>query len=247
MRSLFLTLLLALASVPSYAQEARLYAVLSLIGDRLQLVQRVPATEVTPERSVVEFIDMQERVFDQTVRIAAFDILRSAEPKSTPVMLQARDPALYAAQAQLLEPGSVSFDALRSMLVGTKATHLVLVTRYRFEAMLPTDTGHVGSGALEGLGFYIDRSKPLIAGSSGEAGYGFLAPFAYFQVSLYDIASRQVVRTERVVASKTLSAARSPEGDPWTTLTSEQKVALLRDMITIEIKRTLPKMVRSIF
>lgn len=229
------------------AAEARLYAVLSLIGDRLQLVQRVAATETQPERSVVEFIDLKEKVFDQTVRIAAYDILRRVEPNSTPMMLEVRDPSLYSAQARLLEEGSASAATLTSMLAGTKATHLILVTRLRYEAMLKTDSGHLGSGPLEGLGFYIDRSKPLIAGSTGEAAFGFLGPFAYFQISLYDIARRQVVRQEQVVASRTLSAARSPDADPWTTLSSQQKVALLREMITSEITRVLPRMVRSIF
>ncbi len=234
-------------AAPANAAEARLYAVLSLVGDRLELVQRVAATETTPERSVVEFLDVGEKVFDQTVRLAAYEVLTKAEPKSTPMMLEARDPSLYAAQARLLEEGGARFETLRSMLAGSKATHLVLVTRLRYEAMLQTDSGHLGSGPLEGLGFYIDRSKPLISGSTGEAASGFLAAFTYFQVSVYDIERRQVLRTEQVTASTTLSAARSREGDPWTTLTSQEKVALLRQMISREIGRVLPKMVRSIF
>ena len=231
----------------AHAAEGRLYAVLSLVGDRIQLVQRVAATEATPERTVVEFIDLEEKVFDQTVRIAAYDILLRAEPKSTPMMLEARDPALYAAQARLLQEGGASFDTLRSLLAGTKATHLILVTRFRNEAMLETDIGHLGSGSLEGLGFYIDRSKPLASGSTGEVATGFLAGFAYFQISVYDIKNRQVVRQEQVTASTTVSAARSAQGDPWTTLTSQEKVALLRTMIAREVGRVLPKMVRSIF
>ncbi len=167
------------------AAEAPRYAVLSLVGDRLQIVERVAATETQAERSLVEFVDLQEKVFDQTMVIAVNEVLRRADPTSSPVLLEARDPSLYLAQARLLEEGSSGFGMLRSMLSGTKATHLILVTRLRYEAMLEAEGGHLGSGPLEGLGFYIDRTKPLIAGSTGQAAFGFLAEFAYFQISVY--------------------------------------------------------------
>ena len=231
----------------AYAAEGPRYAVLSLIGDRIQLVQRVQATDTQAERTIVEFIDIPDKVFDQTVVVAVNEILRRADPTSAPVLLDARDASLYLAQARLLEEGSAGFGMLRPLLAPTKATHLILVTRLRYEAMLQAEGGHLGSGPLEGLGFYIDRSKPLISGASGEAAYGFLGPFTYFQIQVYDIARRQVVRQEQVTASRTLSAARSATGDPWTTLTSQEKVALLQQMLTKEIARVLPKVVRSIF
>ncbi len=45
MRALFVVFLLVLSGNPAHAAEARKYAVLSLVGDRLMLVQRVPPTE----------------------------------------------------------------------------------------------------------------------------------------------------------------------------------------------------------
>jgi len=247
LRAAFAALAILQLAAGANAADAPRYAVLSLVGDRIQLVQRVPATETQAERSVVEFIDIPDKVFDQTVVVAVNEILRRADPTSAPVLLDARDPSLYLAQARLLDEGSAGSLMLRTLLAGTKATHLILVTRLRDEAMLQAQGGHFSGGTLEGLGFYIDRTKPLISGASGEAAFGFLGPFAYFQISVYDIARRQVVRQEQVTASKTLSAARSPEGDPWTTLTAQQKVVVLQDMLTKEIARVMPKVVRSVF
>lgn len=241
MRFLFLVLLLALAN-PAHAQ-ARKYAVLSLVGDRLMLVQREPAAGAQPERNVVEFLDLQERVFDQTVRIAVSEVLHIADRNNKPVLLEARDPSLYNAQARLLEERAT----VRGLLAGTQATHLILVSRLRHEAMLQAAEGHFGGGALEGLGFYMDRTKPLIASNTGEAAFGFLGPFAYFQISVYDVASGRVLRTEAITASRTISAARSPTGDAWTAIPANQKVIVLQKLLTEEIAKTLPKMVRSVF
>jgi hypothetical protein len=229
---------------PAHAAEGQKYAVLSLVGDRLMLVQRVPAAEAQPERNIVEFLDLPDKVFDQTVRLAANEVLLIADRNSKPVMLDARDPSLYQQQARLLEEGA----SVRRLLAGTGATHLILVTRLRQETMLQSIEGHLGgSGALEGLGFYMDRSRPLIASTTGEAAFGFLGPFAYFQITVYDVARGRVLRQEQVTASRTISAGRSPTGDPWQVLTPREKVVVLQKMLTEEIAKTLPRVVRSIF
>ena len=244
MRTLFLSFLLLFCAAAANGQDARKYAVLSLVGDRIMLVQRVPAFETQPERNVVEFLDLPDKVFDQTVRIAANEVLLLGDRNNKPVLLDARDPALYQQQARLLEEAP----AVRRLLEGTGATHLILVSRLRQEAMLQSAEGHMGgSGALEGLGFYLDRSRPLIASTTGDAAFGFLGPFAYFQITVYDVARGRVLRQEQITASRTISAGRSPTGDPWQVLTPNQKVQVLQKMLTEEIGKTLPRVVRSIF
>lgn len=229
----------------AHAADAPRYAVLSLIGDRLLMVQRVPATETQPERSLIEFLDLDAKVFDQTAVLAVNVALKRSNPSAQPILLEARDASLYSAQAALLEQGGS--EPLRKLLAGTKATHLILITRLRYEAMLRTDSGHLGSGPLEGLGFYLDRTRQLIRDDTGQQALGFLGPFAYFQVSVFDLARRQVIRQEQVVASRTLSAARSPQGDPWTALTAQDKVRVLQQMLRSEIARVMPPLVRSAF
>lgn len=243
MRALFLAFLLACGFAAGAADE-RKYAVLSLVGDRLMLVQRVPAAEAQPERNLIEFLDLQDKVFDQTVRIAANQVLLMADRNNPPVMLDAKDPSLYQQQARVLEEAS----AVRRLVAGTGATHLILVTRLRQETMLQSAEGHLGgSGALEGLGFYMDRTKPLIASNTGQAAFGFLGPFAYFQISVYDVARGRVLRQEAITASRTISAGRSPTGDPWEVLSARDKVLVLQKMLQEEIGKNLPKVVRSIF
>lgn len=76
---------------------------------------------------------------------------------------------------------------------------------------------------------------------------GFLGPFAYFQITVYDVARGRVLRQEQITASRTISAGRSPTGDPWQVLSPNQKVQVLQKMLTEEIGKTLPRVVRAIF
>jgi len=128
--------------------------------------------------------------------------------------------------------------AVRDIAAGSKATHLVLVTKQRHEAMLPVSNGRVGSGWLEGLGFYIDCEQGMRNNVTGEGFTGFLAPFAYFRVSLIELATGKVLGEEAVYAS--LTTGRRSVSHPWDALTPKQKVQVIEGMLRAEVARVIP-------
>jgi hypothetical protein len=111
--------------------------------------------------------------------------------------------------------------------------------------MLKVRKGSVGSGHLEGIGFYVDRDARMRRSDTGEVGIGFLAPYAYIKVILVNLALGEVVREHMVTASNTISAARNKEGfDPWDALDSTQKVAAINRLVRAELNKVVPAMLQ---
>jgi hypothetical protein len=62
-------------------------------------------------------------------------------------------------------------------------------------------------------------------------------------MALVELPSRKVLKTRVVSASEPFSAASTPSGDdPWSALTSAQKIAAIEALLTREIARAIPLM-----
>jgi hypothetical protein len=97
---------------------------------------------------------------------------------------------------------------------GAKVTHAILVTKLQYDGVPALQKPFVGGGTLEGVGFFVGRTPPPTGGIRTSAGPGFLSPFAYFQVTLVDLTSGQLLREEKGLASTALSATRDRHGQP---------------------------------
>ena len=76
---------------------------------------------------------------------------------------------------------------------------------------------------------------------TGEAGRGFVAPFAYVQVSLIDLRTGAVVRSEAAEESTTrANVGPTADLDPWDALTPEQKLRILENLLGRAVQRTVP-------
>jgi hypothetical protein len=248
MRILSFVLLLLLASGAAEPAETRKYAVLSLIGDGMLISQWVPSTGARLDPNWKEFIPISEGVFDKAALLAVNGALKAIDPQGKPVLLFARERSLYEAQNRMLDSGGKSVDLLehvRALLGGSGATHLILITKLRNEARLKMADTTVGSGMLEGVGFYIDSSIETRMVDTGAAGKGIVAPFAYFRVELIDLARGMVVNHERVVASTSVSTSNSTAQHAWNALSGAQKVRVLQDLVTQETTRVIPKLVET--
>jgi hypothetical protein len=214
-RNLLVAALLAAAPLGALAVEARKYAALSLLGDRLLIVTHEMATGSRRDTNQRQFVELQDASLDRAATGAIADALRAARATMDAVDVSAlsiRDAQLFDLGQDALDDGDAGdalIAALRAKLGRVDATHLVLATKYRHASMLRLAAGHVGSGRLEGLGFYIDTTFKTRRSDTGERGTGFLAPFAYFRLSLVDLATWKVVREERVLGSSVQSAARA--------------------------------------
>jgi len=245
---LAIVLVASLLAAVSHAAEPRKYAVLSLIGDVMLISQWVPATGKRLDPNDKQYLAMSDGTFDKAALLATHGALKKLDSSAEPVLLFAQERSIYEAQNRLLDADGKTLELLDhvgGMLKGTNATHLILVTKYRHEARLPMADGTVGSGMLEGVGFYIDSSMQTILTQTREQGSGLLAPFAYFRVELIDLASRRVVSEQRVVAARTISIASSTADHAWNALTGAQKVRTLRDMVTQETARVIPALIAA--
>jgi hypothetical protein len=238
--------LLALASPACLAQ--RTYAVLSLVGDRIEVVRRAPVTGSSIDRNQRETIPVPDGSIDRAILAAADRALRAADPTAKPVLLLASDPGLYEAQARMLDENGVVtwlLEPMRGLLKDSHVTHLILFSKYRHEARFQLGHARVGNGMIEGAGFYLDYELMTRRGDTQERARGFLASFVYFQLTVIDLASASIVRQESRLGSNLLSAARSESGNPWETLSSAQKIDALVRISRREVSSAIPELIRA--
>lgn len=191
-----------------------------------------------------EWIQLEDPALEKTSLLAIHQALKKLDPDGKPVLLFAQDGRIYTGQDKVLDAGGSSLNMLeyvRGLLKGQDVTHLILVTKLRHEAQIQLARSTVGSGMLEGLGFYVDPYMRVINPRTLETGRGFVGPFAYFKVTLVDLAAGAVVKEERVVGSTSAGVAEFRDGsDPWAGLSSEMKVKLLQGLIRGEMARVIP-------
>ena len=223
----------------------RRYAVISLVGDKMYVVVYQTQTGTTLDANRRESVSLGDSYFDAAALLAAEAAVGKAEPGAAVALLRARSASLYEMQDKLIEGSKLVVpDELADALQESRATHLILFTKYRTEARLRELHGTTGAGKLEGLGYYVDPVLHMRRSDTGEHGIGFLAPYVYIKAALIDLASLKLLDEVAITASTTLSAARNKHGtDPWTTLSSTEKLEHLRSMLTREIERVVPALV----
>jgi hypothetical protein len=123
--------------------------------------------------------------------------------------------------------------------------YLVLVTKYRGDTRIGLADGSVGNGKLNGLGFYLDHETRLLQTNDGDSGQGFVAPYAYLTVSLIDLATTTVLRSESVSASMVASVTSKTDSDPWGLLTAEKKVDLIDRLIRNTLEDVVPRLLKA--
>jgi hypothetical protein len=179
------------------------------------------------DRARRDFVEMPARALDDGVLAAMDAAIRKAVPASDVVMLAA-NASLYGAQPVVEDPDIAPVLAiLKEPLAKAGVTHLVLASKLRHDAMLRLSNGYVGSGKLEGVGFYMDTVLRTRNADGTQRGAGFLAPFAYFRVSLVDVARGEVVGQRDVLASQTVTAGRSPSLQVWESLDGKEKARII--------------------
>jgi hypothetical protein len=243
MRTWLAILLTLFASAAGAAQNV--YAVLSLVGDGLLVVRHRPVTGTSLPDTVHEFLPVKDPIFDRTALLAVDEALRKADPGAKALFLGS-NAALLEAQARALasdDPAAAMAASLAPSLAPTGATRLILVVKSRHPAQIEFGRSHVGSGWLEGLGYYIDDAAlPENRDTTGDKNVGLLAPFAYFEVALVELPSGKVLAQKAVYAAHSVSERFSDTLSPWDALTPERKISFVRDLLRGELARVVPAM-----
>ncbi|HUP98731.1 MAG TPA: hypothetical protein VM073_12345 [Usitatibacter sp.] len=242
---ILVALFLALALPLGAAAQQRQYAILSLVGDELTIVLREMSTGTRIDKNTEVKVPLGTASLDRAMLLAVDDAVRRAEPTAKPILLAPRDPRLFDAAMRSLDAGGTAavFEAVRPVLASSKATHLLLITKHRHRAMLRLRDGHVGSGYLTGLGFYVDHGSDTKGSSVGmaDAERGFISPYTYFNVAVVDIASGRVLAEQYVVGSNAHGVTSGTIGNAWRALTDQEKDAQITRLLQEEAARVVPK------
>lgn len=248
-RRLFLALALAAtATTAAFAAEPpRKVAALSLIGDRLLVVGSQMQTGSRLDRNQKEVLALATDELD-TATVLEFERLAKARnPNLDIVLLRARDKSVHELQDAVVEGKRDQRELLSAIAPLARragATHLVLFTKSRGEAQIRVDDGSIGSGFVDGLGFYVDRWSRTRRTNEGQAEVGILAPFAYFKAVLVDLEGLRVITEETSHQAQALYAKNVVEAqaqDPWNYLTAPEKVQALKVLSGEGVQKVVPK------
>ncbi len=227
------------------ARPTRAFAVISLIGDQLDLVIHQRQTGSHIDANLHQSVELPDNALDVAALRAARAALKAVDADASVELLAGSAPDLFSRQSRFFDGVRVKLPPdLEASVRQSGSTHLVLLTKYHAEARLRQDDGSIGSGKLQGLGFYIDRDSTLQRTKIPGQALGFIAPFAYIEVSLVDLATSTVVGRTQIMDSHIISAGRSAAAtDPWSAMSAEEKADALRGMLTEQVRRAVTSLI----
>jgi hypothetical protein len=232
------------------AQEASArprYAVMSLLADAMNVVTYQAATGSHMNKNTREVLPLEGAGFDSLVLLAVKSELDKSPMPASAVLMRMAEPAQLTTHDAWVKQGQLHLpEALADAAAHSGASHLLILLPQRSEALLNGRAQALGSGTIEGLGFYVDRQRPMRRADTGETSIGFLAPFLHARLILVEVATGRVLGEQRINASRTLSTARNTESfNPWDALTSAQKIETLRAMLRREVAKASAHLLQS--
>lgn len=215
--------------------------VMSVLGREVQVVVSAPTIGSRVDRNAKDTLkvgnDFENFILRTTADAAGREglgeALLLARPANGSMPWQRDGQAVLVTQALL--------DAARA----AKLSHLVLIQPVRAEAKLQMLRSVTGAGQLEGLGFYVDTALEVKGEDSGQRSTGFLAPYAYFDMYLVEVATLDLKAEHRARASAALMDPKRQGNDPWQSLSNESKVEALQKLTQEQIDMALRQWARA--
>jgi hypothetical protein len=228
----------------------RVYAVLSLVGDKLEVVgtQEQIGSNLDPTKKQVLAVD--DAALDNAIISAVGVAINSFQRNTKVSQLNTRSKVLFEKHETLFAEnnGVVSMPgAIKDALVAQQATHLVLVTKNRQWPVGELARVISTTGRLEGLGFVVDNKSNTRALNTGSIFRGYLAPYLYAKIALVDVATGKLIASEKITVSKALigAEAKRTDGMLWNVMTTQEKLAALSTLISDEMTRVIPMMLKA--
>lgn len=237
--------LLAMGILPGLAAAAApRVAAISLVGDRLLVVGGQMQTGSRIDRNTKEHVPLNSTELDTATVLAFEREAKLARPGLEVILLRATDPSVHALQEDVVagkRDRRELVSAIAPLARRAGATHLVLLAKSRGDTQIQLVDGSIGSGFLEGFGFYVDRWTRVRRTQSGETDVGILAPFAYFRAVLVELDGLKVVAEEYSHVARALYAPDvASRVDPWEYLSAVQRVQALSSMSHEGLRRIVP-------
>ncbi len=229
----------------AWAAAPTSYAVLSLVGDKIDIVTYQPQIGSNLDSNTHMPLAFPSDEFDTVALRTVNRAIRANAPGLPVALLAASTAETFTGQAAMFSGDHVTLPAEMDAAVHREgATTLVLITKHRGEARLHVYQGYIGSGKIDGLGFYVDTDTRLQVHETGERAVGFLAPFVYIDVWLIDVATGTVTRRTSIASGQVISTAQNADGvHPWDAISTEEKVATLKTMLTDDLAAIIPGLI----
>lgn len=235
-------------AAPPPAPSTPVYAVLSLVGDKLDVVVPAKTPDNKPAENVHEYLPVGSALFDDAAVAAAAAAVKRHVPAAELARLNA-NAVLYEKQRALFEEKGDTIampDAIRDALREQGATHMVLITKLSDDVLKGFINAESTEGKIEGLGFYFDRSQPVYGADRNIIAYGSIAPFAWLRVAIIDVRTSRVLARQKITASTPIATASGvAEGtSPWNALSGEQKMNAIDRLVRREVGRAVSELLK---
>lgn len=223
-------------------KSPRAYAVISLVADELRVIGQEPTTGSVLSRNGVATTPLPFDVLELSALKAATAAVLKADSRAKVAPVKMTEPLFYEMQADFIDGKLAKLpEAMLKPLRSAPVTHLLLLTRFRDDARLTTANGTLGTGKLEGVGYYVDLETRMRRVDSNAISVGYIAPYVYIRASVIDLKSLAVERTKTSTWGLALAAAGSTAGsDVWAMMDDAAKINRLRDALETQITQLVP-------
>jgi len=234
-RACGLAALFMLVAGAASASDVTRLGVMSVLGGEVQVVIHAPTTGTRIDRNAKDTLKVGNEFEKFVLRTVVEDgqrngfgeVLVLGRPANGSMPWQRDGKAVLVTQGLL--------DAARA----AKLSHLLLIQPARAEAKLQMFRQAVGAGQLEGLGFYVDTALEVQRVDNNQWSTGFLAPYAYFDMYLVEVATLDLQAEYRARASTAVIDPARQGNDPWEALSTQRKVEVLQGLIQEEVGKAL--------
>jgi hypothetical protein len=240
---------LAFGAAAARAQAAApSYAVISLLADRISMVTYQQSTGSRLDTNRKKEVPMPDDSLDGIAAFAADDAIRKLQPAAQTRLFATRDARLLALQDQALDIAELPaelVEGVKGLVAKSNAERLVVISRQRDETRIRFYDGHLGTGRVYGVGFYVDPVTEVLHRDTGQYTTGYVGSYAYVKVNVYELATLRPVADARTRATRVFTAAGSKTAVvAWEALSGAERFEALRAVVREAVADAIPKVIR---
>lgn len=238
----------AQAQAPAAARPLKIGAlgVYAMLGDLVGVTVAERPTDTLIKRAAQESVEVRGASFDSVALRTTRDAAAKLLPGARLQFYRSNAPLTPAEQRKVAEDARSG--GLPAWIVQTieqhKLTHVLLLTRANAAANARSDQpgeATVGRADVNGLGFYVDPVTSVRNVNTGVVSEGALTPHVVVQLTLLDVSTAEVVRSQTINDQWLHAPTRNTASpDPWLQMDDRDKVETLRAALERNLQRVLP-------
>ena len=209
---------------------------MSLVSDKLSVVEKIGgSSDPAQNHPHTTEVPLAGAPYETSALKAIASALAVADPAARMSFLAGSAPEFYADQDDWFDGQAAKLPAkLRQAVTGEQAERLLLLTKWRGEAVISDGKTSVGSGKIGGLGFYRFARREGLSRDDTDV-HVYVAPFVYTRLSLIDLATSRLVRSQVVQDAKPYPV----------TITTERQIAALLELLGASTSAAVPRTINA--